>query len=87
MEPGRYGREHLDIHDEGVLYEALAADVAGFGTVLEGFAVRPLTDVEAADLLSTTVEGDVTPARGWPATTERGSKRSDTSTARTASTN
>lgn len=59
--PGRYGREYLDTHDEGVLYEALAADVAGFGTVLEGLAVRPLTDVEVADLLSTTVEGDVTP--------------------------
>ena len=33
--PSRYGREYLDTHDEGVLYEALTADVASFGTVLE----------------------------------------------------
>ena len=68
--PGRYGREYLDTHDEGVLYEALSAGVAGFEEILEGLAVRPLTDVEVADLLSTAVEGDADPAlardyRAW----------------------
>jgi len=68
--PGRYGREYLDTHDEGVLYEALAAGVPGFEEILEGLAVRPLTDVEVADLLSTAIEGDADPAlardyRAW----------------------
>jgi hypothetical protein len=68
--PGRYGREYLDTHDEGVLYEALAASVAGFEEILEGLAVRPLTDVEVADLLSTALDGDADPAlardyRAW----------------------
>ncbi|PSQ42718.1 hypothetical protein BRD07_03055 [Halobacteriales archaeon QS_9_68_42] len=68
--PGRYGREYLDTHDEGVLYEALAAGVAGFEEILEGLAVRPLTDVEVADLLSTALNGDADPAlardyRAW----------------------
>ena len=68
--PGRYGREYLDTHDEGVLYEALAAGVAGFKEILEGLAVRPLTDVEMADLLSTALNGDADPAlardyRAW----------------------
>ena len=68
--PGRYGREYLDTHNEGVLYKALAASVTGFEEILGGLAVRPLTDVEVADLLSTTVEGDADPAlardyRAW----------------------
>ena len=68
--PGRYGREYLDTHDEGVLYEALAAGVAGFKEILEGLAVRPLTDVEVADLLSTALNSDADPAlardyRAW----------------------
>ena len=68
--PDRYGREYLDTHDEGVLYEALAASVAGFEEILEGLAVRPLTDVEVADLLSTAVEGNADPTlardyRAW----------------------
>lgn len=49
--PGPHGREFLDTHDESVLYEALTSTVDGFETLLESLAVRPLTDVEFADLL------------------------------------
>lgn len=49
--PGPSGREFLDTHDEGVLYEALTEGVGGFETLLESLAVRPLTDVEFMDLL------------------------------------
>jgi len=57
--PGEYGREYLDTHDEAVLYEALASAVDGLGAALEALAVRPLTDVEVADLLSATLDADV----------------------------
>lgn len=49
---GRHGREYLDSHDETVLYEGLAASLPGLETVLGALAIRPLTDVEVADLLA-----------------------------------
>jgi hypothetical protein len=60
--PGEVGREYLDTHDETVLYEALSDSVDGFETALEGLAVRPLTDVEIADLLSATLAAEIEPA-------------------------
>ena len=59
--PGEHGREYLDTHDEAVLYEALASSADGFEAALEALAVRPLTDVEVADLLSTAVADGVGP--------------------------
>lgn len=56
--PGPAGREFLDTHDEGVLYEALAGAVAGFEPLLESLAVRPLTDVEFRDLLEREFDAD-----------------------------
>ena len=57
--PGPRGREFLDTHDEGVLYEALTASVGGFETLLESLAVRPLTDVEFRDLLEREFDTDL----------------------------
>lgn len=57
--PGPRGREFLDTHDEGVLYEALTASVGGFETLLESLAVRPLTDVEFRDLLEREFDADL----------------------------
>jgi hypothetical protein len=57
--PARYGQEYLRTHDESVLYAALDDVADGFGTVLDGLAVRPLSDVEVADLLSAERDGDV----------------------------
>lgn len=57
--PGAHGREFLDTHDEGVLYEALTASVDGFETLLESLAVRPLTDVEFRDLLEREFDADL----------------------------
>lgn len=50
--PGRYGREYLDSHDEAVVYEGLASALDGLEAVLRALAIRPLTDVEIADLLA-----------------------------------
>lgn len=56
--PGASGREYLQTHDESVLFAALADAVDGFEGLVEALAVRPLTDVEAADLLSAERDGD-----------------------------
>ena len=50
--PARYGREYMQTHDESVLFEAVAGVADGFEPVLEALAVRPLSDVEVADLLA-----------------------------------
>lgn len=52
VELARHGREYLDSHDETVLFEGLASALVGLRTVLEALAIRPLTDVEVADLLA-----------------------------------
>ena len=57
--PGPRGREFLDTHDEGVLFEALTGSVGGFETLLESLAVRPLTDVEFRDLLEREFDADL----------------------------
>jgi len=57
--PSRHGREYLQTHDESVLLEAVAGAADGFETVLEALAVRPLSDVEVADLLGTERDADV----------------------------
>jgi hypothetical protein len=57
--PARDGQEYLRTHDESVLFAALADAVDGFEPLLEGLSVRPLSDVEAADLLSADREADV----------------------------
>ena len=57
--PARYGREYLQTHDESVLFEAVAGAADGFEPVLEALAVRPLSDVEVADLLGTERDADV----------------------------
>jgi hypothetical protein len=63
VRPGPAGREFLDTHDEGVLYEAVAGAVGGLGTLLESLAVRPLTDVEFRDLLERELDADPGPER------------------------
>jgi hypothetical protein len=71
LTPGPRGREFLDTHDEVALYEALAGAVAGFETLLEALAVRPLTDVEFMDLLERAFDAEfespdpVVPHRKW----------------------
>jgi len=50
--PARYGREYLQTHDESILLEAISGAADGFEPVLEALAVRPLSDVEVADLLA-----------------------------------
>ena len=50
--PARRGREYLQTHDESVLFEAVAGAADGFEPVLEALSVRPLSDVEVADLLA-----------------------------------
>lgn len=65
---GSYGRDFLDSHDERVLFETLTANVAGLQALVEVLAIRPVTDVEATELLSTELETDIEdPAayRGW----------------------
>lgn len=63
--PDHHGREFLDTHDEAVLYRALTSNVAGFETLLESLAVRPLTDVEFTDLLEREFDADLgSPDRG-----------------------
>ncbi|WP_336134403.1 hypothetical protein [Natronomonas amylolytica] len=65
---GPYGRDFLDSHDEGVLFEALAANVAGVRALVEVLALRPVTDIEAAELLSRELDADIEDAeayRGW----------------------
>lgn len=57
--PGEYGREYLDTHDESVLFEAIAGAANGFVAAMEALAVRPLTGVEVADLLSADLDADV----------------------------
>lgn len=66
---GRHGREYLDSHDDGVLYEGLASSLPGLETVLEALAIRPLTDVEVADLLA--AERDVPAVDAETARTHR----------------
>lgn len=58
---GRSGREFLDTHDQGVLYDGLTATVVGFEELLNSLAIRPLTDVELRDLLVATLDEDVEP--------------------------
>jgi hypothetical protein len=65
---GPYGRDFLDSHDERVLFEALTANVAGVRALVEVLAIRPVTDIEAAELLSREVDADIADAdayRGW----------------------
>ncbi|MEF8808149.1 hypothetical protein [Natronomonas sp.] len=65
---GPYGRDFLDSHDERVLFEALTANVAGVRALVEVLAIRPVTDIEAAELLSREVDADIDDAeayRGW----------------------
>ncbi|MFT4883267.1 MAG: hypothetical protein ACI8U4_000769 [Natronomonas sp.] len=65
---GAYGRDFLDSHDERVLFETLAANVAGVRALVEVLAIRPITDVEAAELLSRELDADIEDAeayRGW----------------------
>jgi hypothetical protein len=70
VSPGRYGREYLDTHDEGVLYEGLVASEA-FEPLVDALAVRPLTDVELMDLLAVELDAEfdspavVRPYRQW----------------------
>ncbi len=58
-EPGESGREYLDTHDESVLFAAVAGAADGVEPAVEALAVRPLTDVEVADLLSAELDADV----------------------------
>ncbi|QLD86075.1 hypothetical protein HWV23_10160 [Natronomonas halophila] len=65
---GPYGRDFLDSHDEGVLFETLAANVAGVRALVEVLAIRPITDIEAAELLSRELDAEIEDAsayRGW----------------------
>lgn len=65
---GAYGRDFLDSHDERVLFETLAANVAGVRALVEVLAIRPVTDVEAAELLSRELDADIEDAEayhGW----------------------
>lgn len=57
--PAEYGREYLDTHDESVLFDAIAGAADGFEAAMEALTVRPLTDVEVADLLSAELDADV----------------------------
>ena len=65
--PARRGREYLQTHDESVLFEAVAGAADGFEPVLEALAVRPLSDVEVADLLAAEHDaaGEVATARRY----------------------
>ena len=65
--PARRGREYLQTHDESVLFEAVAGAADGFEPVLEALAVRPLSDVEVADLLAAEHDaaGEATTARRY----------------------
>lgn len=51
---GDAGRALCDDGGSAPLSAALESNVAGFGTVLDALGVRPLTDVEVADLLEQT---------------------------------
>lgn len=65
---GPYGRDFLDSHDERVLFETLADNVAGVRALVEVLAIRPITDIEAVELLSTELDADIDDAeayRGW----------------------
>jgi hypothetical protein len=65
---GPCGRDFLDSHDERVLFETLAANVAGVRALVEVLAIRPITDIEAAELLSRELDADIEDAsayRGW----------------------
>jgi hypothetical protein len=65
---GPYGRDFLDSHDERVLFETLAANVAGVRALAEVLAIRPVTDVEVTELLSRELDADIDDAeayRGW----------------------
>lgn len=65
---GPYGRDFLDSHDERVLFETLAENVAGVRALVEVLAIRPITDIEAAELLSTELDADIDDVeayRGW----------------------
>lgn len=60
---------YLDSHDETVLYEGLTAALTGLEAVLGALAIRPLTDVEVADLLA--AERDVASVDPGTARTHR----------------
>lgn len=55
---GPVGSAYLDGRDESVLYGGLCDALAGLETVGSALAIRPLTDVEIADLLATDREGE-----------------------------
>lgn len=46
------GREYLETRSEAVLCSTLESTVVGFQTVLDALGIRPVTDVEVADLLA-----------------------------------
>lgn len=64
---GACGREYLDTHDESVVYRCLAESMPGLEALTEVLAIRPVTDVEIADLLERELDSDVNPTvyRQW----------------------
>jgi hypothetical protein len=65
---GSYGRDFLDSHDERLLFETLVENAAGIRPLVEVLAIRPVTDVEAAELLSRELGADIEDAsacRDW----------------------
>lgn len=71
LQPGPQGRALLEGSEPDALYAALTDAADGFEPMLEALAVRPVTDVEFADLLERDLDGAVaaedlaTPRRRW----------------------